>query len=43
MNMSTSNEKEAISDMNEEAIEEVLAELFDMEETPEDRWRDFLT
>ena len=34
------SEKEAISDMNEEAIDEVLAELF--EETPEDRWREFL-
>ena len=41
MNMSTSNEKEAISDMTEEAIQEVLDELF--EETPEDRWKEFLT
>ena len=34
------DEKEAISDMTEEAVKEVLDEIFP--ETPEDRWREFL-
>ena len=34
------DEKEAISDMTEEAINKILEEIFP--ETPEDRWREFL-
>ena len=34
--------KDSISDMSEEAVQEVLSELFDEDETPEDRWREFL-
>jgi hypothetical protein len=37
------DQKHAVHFMSEEALEEVLEELFGDEETAEDRWREFLS